>query len=106
MGGAPDVTSIYFTAVHFTKSVHVLAEWSPSLLDEAGVFVAVLLTVTGLALQLYRPRHQMSVEERVKDSKMTEEEARRQMQFFARLVPMVSALGVLLLALAILDLAR
>lgn len=88
-----------------TGAICILAEAKPLLLDEIGVVVAVLLTLVGVALHLYRPRHRMSVEERVKDAKMTEDEARRQIRFYDRCAPAVSALGVALLALAILDLA-
>lgn len=75
------------------------------LLDEVGVIVAILLTMTGLALHWYQPRHQMSVEERVKDSHMTEDEARRQMKFYRWSAPTVTLLGVALLSLAIYDLS-
>lgn len=76
------------------------------LLDEVGVGVAILFTMAGLALHVYLPRHQMSVEERVKDGKMTETEARRQMQFYRLCAPVVTVLGVLLLTLVIYDLSR
>ncbi len=88
-----------------TGAIRILAEARPLLLDELGVGAAVLLTMGGVALHMYRSRHRMSVEERVKDSKMTETEARRQIRFYERCAPAVTALGVALLALAILDLA-
>jgi hypothetical protein len=82
-----------------------LAAAHSPLLDEIGIAVAIMLTMVGVALHLYRPRHQMSVEERVKDAKMTEDEARRQMRFYAWCAPAVTSVGIVLLTLAIYDLA-
>ena len=76
------------------------------LLDEVGVGVSLLLTFVGLALHLYLPRHRMATEERMKDNKMTETEARRQMRFYAVCAPTVTVLGILLLILVIYDLAQ
>ena len=87
---------------HLILFVETSAQW----LDEAGVAMAITLTMAGLGLQLYLPRHQMSVEERVKDSQMTEVEARRQMRFYRRCAPTVTLLGVALLSLAIYDWSR
>jgi hypothetical protein len=84
----------------------MLAQGTSQLLDEMGVAVAILLTIAGIALHLYRPKHLMSVEERVKDSRMTEDEARRQMKFLQLWAPLVTMLGVLLLSIAIYDLAQ
>jgi hypothetical protein len=81
----------------------LLADSAAPFLDEVGVAVATLLTMGGLVLQLYRPRHQMHVEERVKDSRMTEDEARRQIKFYEICAPIVTVLGVVLLSLAIYD---
>lgn len=87
-------------------SVPVQIASSSLLFDEAGMAVAIVLTMAGLALHLYLPRHQMSVEERVKDGNMTETEARRQMRFYRWCAPVVTLLGVALLALTLYDLAR
>lgn len=83
-----------------------LAQVSSALLDEIGIGAAVLLTIAGIALHLYRPVHRMSVEERVKDSRITEEEARRQIEFLRLWAPLVTLLGVAVLSLAIYDLVR
>ncbi len=83
-----------------------LAQASTPLLDELSVAAAVLLTIAGIALHLYRPGHRMSVEERVKDSRITEEEARRQIEFLRLWAPLVTLLGVAMLALAVYDLMR
>lgn len=81
-----------------------LAQASTPLLDELSLLGAVLLTIAGIVLHLYRPGHRMSVEERVKDSRMTEDEARRQIEFLRLWAPLVTLLGVALLALAVYDL--
>jgi hypothetical protein len=78
----------------------LLAQLAASLLDEVGVGLAILLTLLGVVLHFYQPRHQMSVEERVKDNKMTEDEARRQIRFYKICAPSVSVLGVVFLAFA------
>lgn len=83
-----------------------LATEPAPLVDELGVTVSILLTVAGLALHLYLPRHRMAVEERVKDSKMTEAEARRQVRFYERCAPTVTLLGVALVALVVYDLSQ
>jgi hypothetical protein len=92
--------------MNFSTRTNTLAQASMPLLDELGLAGAVILTIVGIALHLYRARHQMSVEERVKDSRMTEEEARRQIEFLRLWAPLVTLLGVVLLALAVYDLMR
>lgn len=79
------------------------AQLAASLLDEASVALAILLTLLGVMLHFYQPRHQMSVEERVKDNKMTEDEARRQIRFYKICAPCVTMLGVVFLAFAFYD---
>ena len=83
-----------------------LAQTTSQLLDEVGLAVSILLTLTGLMLHLYLPRHQITVEERIKDNKITEQEARRQMNFYRRCAPTVTLLGVALLLVAIYDLSQ
>lgn len=80
-----------------------LAQSEPNLLGEMGLGAAVLITMTGLVLRWYIPQHRMSVEERVKDGKMTEDEARRQMKFYARCAPVLTLLGMALLIVALID---
>jgi hypothetical protein len=83
-----------------------LAQSTSQLLDEVGLAVSILLTLTGLMLHVYLPRHQITVEERIKDNKITEQEARRQMQFYRVCAPVVTLLGVALLLIAIYDLSQ
>jgi hypothetical protein len=90
--------------MNYPDMVFFLAQASSPLLDELSVGGAILLTIAGIALHLYRPGHRMSVEERVKDSRITEAEARRQIQFLRLWAPMVTVLGTALLCLAIYDL--
>lgn len=75
------------------------------LFDELSIAVAVALTLIGLALHLYQHRHRMSMEERVKDNKLTEEEARRRIRFYSIWAPAVTLIGVALLSLVIFDLS-
>ena len=82
------------------------AQFTPLMFDEISLVLAILLTMAGLALHVYQPRHQMTVEERVKDSKLTEAEARRQVRFYRRMAPTVTLIGVGLLGLALYDMAR
>lgn len=89
--------------MRLTEIFSLLAQ--SQLLDEMGVGVAILLTLAGIALHLYRPKHLMSVEEQVKDSRITEDEARRQMRFLRLWAPLFTLIGVALLSLAIYDLA-
>lgn len=64
------------------------------------------MSLIGMALHWHLPRHRMLVEERVKDGKLTEREARRQMQFFAVCAPTTAAIGLIALLLAVFDLAK
>ena len=96
----------FFSSVTNNGPICLLAQTQALILGEVGVVVAVLITLTGIVLQLYGARHRMSVEERVKDSKMTEDEARRQIKFYSYCAPIVTLIGVTLLVVAILDLAR
>lgn len=83
----------------------LLAQAVVPLFDELGIAGAILLTVAGMLLHLYQPRHRMSMEERVKDSKMVEEEARRQIRFYQLCAPTVTLVGIALLTLAIYDMS-
>ncbi len=84
----------------------VIVQISSLFFDEVGLACAILLTLAGLALHLYRPNHRMMVEERMKDNKLSEAEARRQMGFYAWCAPTVTVLGAGLLVLAIYELGR
>jgi hypothetical protein len=59
--------------------------------------LSLMLTALGPLLLAYLPRHRMSVEERVKDSLMTETEARRQIRFFRFCAPVATLVGTALL---------
>lgn len=96
----------FFSSVTNIGPAGLLAQTQALILDEMGVVVAVLITLTGIVLQFYGARHRMSVEERVKDSKMTEDEARRQIRFYSYCAPIVTLIGATLLVVAILDMAR
>lgn len=75
----------------------VLAQLAPLATHELHLFVSVALTVTGPALHLYRPLHEMVVEERVKYRELTEMQARRQMRFYGFCATTITIVGVTLL---------
>lgn len=83
----------------------ILVQESSSLVDEVGIVAAVVLTITGMALHWHLPRHRMSMEERLKDGKMTEAEARRQVRFYSWCAPVATLLGVGVLVVVLLDLS-
>jgi Na+/melibiose symporter-like transporter len=83
----------------------ILAQVDLEIFNELGIAGAVVLTLIGLVLHTYQFRHRISMEERVKDSKLTEAEARRQIRFYQVLAPAVTMIGIALLALAIFDLS-
>ncbi len=76
-----------------------------AMVGELGVLGSILLTLIGLVLHLYRHRHQISMEERVKDSKLSEEEARRQIRFYRICAPSVTLIGVALLTVVIFEMS-
>jgi hypothetical protein len=79
-----------------------LAPWFTDL----ALLLAFTLTLAGSGLHLYQSRYRMSVEERVKDSALTETEARRQLRVYQLFAPVTTVVGVLLLVLAACDLVR
>jgi hypothetical protein len=81
-----------------------LAQLTTKVFDEAGVTAAILLTMTGVLLQWYQPRHRMALEEKVKDGKVSDDEARRQILFYSRFAPVATLLGVAVLAIVLFDL--
>lgn len=74
--------------------------------DEVGIGVAVTLTLTGMALHWHLPRHRMSMEERMKDGKLTEEEVQRRLRFYGWCAPIATLLGVAVLVVVLFNLSR
>ncbi len=72
--------------------------------NEVGVAAAILLTGLGMALHWHQPHHRIALEERVKDGKLTDEEARRQIMFYNRFAPITTLLGVVVLCIVLFDL--
>jgi hypothetical protein len=81
-----------------------LAEAAPKAFNEAGVAAAIVLTAIGMILHWYQPQHRMHLEERVKDGKVTGDEARRQIMFYNRFAPLTTLLGVIVLCIVLFDL--
>jgi hypothetical protein len=82
----------------------MLAQAPSKVFEEAGIGAAILLTVAGVVLHWHLPRHRMSMEERMKDGKLTEEEARRQLRFYGWCAPLTTLLGVVVLVVVLFDL--
>lgn len=74
--------------------------------DEIGLMIVVLITLGGVWLRLYLPRHRMSVEERVKNNKLTETEARRQIKSLETCTTVVTMIGLLLLVIVLWDMSN
>lgn len=75
-------------------------------IDQVGLLVVVLITLAGVWLRLYLPRHRMSVEEQMKNNKLTETEARRQVKTLETCATAVTPLGLLLLVLVLWDISN
>jgi hypothetical protein len=86
-------------------TIPLLAQTTGKIFDQVGIGAAILLTVTGMILHWHLPRHRMSMEERMKDGKMTEEESRRQIRFYALCAPIATVAGVLVLIAVLFDMS-
>ena len=84
--------------------LNTLAQSTPKVFSEAGVVAAIVLTAIGMILHWYQPQHRMELEEKVKDGKITDDEARRQIIFYNRYAPVATLLGVIVLGVVLLDL--
>ena len=80
-----------------------LAQVTLHVFSATGLMAALVLTVIGMSLHWYQPNHRMGLEERVKDGKITAEEARRQILFYTRFAPVATLLGVILLTVVLVD---
>lgn len=60
---------------------------------EIGLLVGVGLTVAGTVMQWQLPRRRMSFEERMKDGKLTEQQAARMIRLHAIIAPLVTIAG-------------
>lgn len=65
--------------------------------------LAVVITLAGTYLCWHSHRHRMSIEERAKDGKLTEDQARRKIWFMGWFAPTVAIGGCVLMALAFLS---
>ena len=84
----------------------LLAQASANLFDEFGIGAAIVLTLAGMAMNWHLPRHRMSMEERVKDGKLTPDEAERRLRFFGWCAPVATLLGVGVLVVVLFDLTK
>lgn len=70
--------------------------------SEIGAAAGVLITLVGVRLCWRAPRYRMSIEERAKDGKVTEQEARRKIAMLAWFGPVIALAGCALFAAVIL----
>jgi len=80
----------------------VFAFSHPTFAQEVMIIVATVITLVGTRLSWGAPRYRMSIEERAKDGKLTEDQARRRIRTMDLTGPTVIVLGVALLAYALL----
>jgi hypothetical protein len=76
------------------------------LFDGIGVAAAIVLTVTGALLQWYLPRHEMNVEEAVKNGQLPVEEMQRKKTFYRHAAMFTTLTGALVLLFVLFDLAQ
>ncbi len=89
-----------------TPVAAMLAQIELEIFDEFGLAAAILLSVIGMALHWWMPRHRMSVEERIKDGILTEDEGRRQIRFYQWCAPISTVIGILVLLLVLFDMGQ
>lgn len=86
----------------------VLAQLSPRLAltnlqsVEVGLTLGALVTLVGVWLQWQLPRRRMSAEEALKDGKLTEADANRQIRLHAIAAPTLTVFGALAMLVALL----
>ena len=71
--------------------------------QEVGLVAAALVTVLGMWLCWHAPRSRMTLEERVKDGRISSEEARRRIARNQWTGPSVTIIGIALLAVVLLQ---
>jgi hypothetical protein len=76
---------------------HWLATFALPLKEEVGLGLAVGLTFLGMVLHWQLPRQRMSVEEHMKDGKLTEAQAQRRLRVLSICAPAATISGILLL---------
>jgi hypothetical protein len=64
---------------------------------EISLAVAAAITLWGIWLSWLAPHRQMSIEERAKNGRLTEEQARRKIRQHAWFGPVVTVMGIVLL---------
>jgi hypothetical protein len=74
--------------------------------DKIGIAAAIALTVAGTLLQWYLPRHEMRIEEEVKNGQLPVEEMRRKKTFYRHAAMFATLTGALVLLFVLFDLAQ
>ena len=94
------------TSSVWAKLTAVFAEIPSPLFDKIGVGAAIALTLSGIILNAYLPQLQTTLEEDAKDSKITNDEARRKIRFYGRCASLMTLVGVLVLVFVLIDFVR
>lgn len=82
----------------FTSAHELLAlQFAMPIQQELGLAIAMVLTFAGMVLHWQLPRQRMSMEERMKDGKLTEMQARRRLRIFHWCAPAITLMGIFLL---------
>lgn len=74
-----------------------VAWFSLPLSEEIGLAVAVVLTFAGMMLHWQLPGRRMTLEEKVKDGRISEAEARRRLRFHHFCAPLTTLAGIAML---------
>jgi hypothetical protein len=93
---------MHFALTQIFPLAAMVVDPAMSMLDEFGVGLAIALTVAGVTMHWRLPRQRMSIEERVKDGKLSEEAAQRWIKIYGWCAPTATVLGVLVLVLTML----
>ncbi len=84
----------------------LLAQVPAKIFDEVGVGAAIVLMLVGMGLHWYSPRLRISLEELIKDNKVTDAEARRQIRFAHSCESVATVAGMVVVLAVLYDLTR
>jgi hypothetical protein len=87
-------------------ATRLLAQVTANFFDELGVGSALLLMLVGMVLHWYAPRMRNSLEELMKDNKVTDAEAQRQIRFAHSCESVATVAGMVVLLAVLYDLTR
>jgi hypothetical protein len=89
------------TTCELIERISAFLAIQPALLQDLLLAAAAVVTVVGMWICWEAPRYRMSLEEQVKDGKISEEQARWRIGHSQWLGPVVTSLGVCCLAFVV-----